>query len=136
VTQPWPSERPASRAGSQPGPRPGRRPGLGGRPGQPQTVTVTYGQPAVEAPEAGFKAPRYWGIGQALDRINRFEHQHGRPMLSAPVVHAAGTRHPAPGTRHRILPCARALAYDVPPGREREFWAAQLREVIAYWSSR
>ncbi len=33
-------------------------------------------------------------------------------------------------------PASRVLAYDVPPGRQREFWVAQLREVIAYWSAR
>jgi hypothetical protein len=45
------------------------------------SATVVYSKLAKEVPEAGFKGPWYTGIGHALDQINRFEHQHGRPML-------------------------------------------------------
>jgi len=94
------------------------------------SATVVYSKLAKEVPEAGFKGPRYTGIGHALDQINRFEHQHGRPMLSALVVRITDM---GPGDGFYL--CARNLGYNVPVSQERDFWRAEVRKVIEHWAA-
>jgi hypothetical protein len=96
--------------------------------GDPDAAKVTYGGAADAVPAGGWKYPRYTGIGQALDRINRYEHAHGRPLLSVLVVHKEG-RQQGPG----FTDMARTLGYEIESGGERAFAGAMLREVITYW---
>jgi hypothetical protein len=68
-----------------------------------------------------------------LDDINRYEHQEGRPMLSAVVVHRQDN---IPG--EGFFTCARNLGRftGTRPVEELEFWVAEIRLVYDVWSNR
>lgn len=68
-------------------------------------------------------------IGAILDDINRREHQMGRPMVSAVVVHKDNLR---PGKGFFTL--ARALGLFM-GNDEDKFYIEQLRKVYDYWAS-
>ena len=68
-------------------------------------------------------------IGTILDDINRHEHELGRPMLSAVVVHKESLM---PGQGFFTL--ARALGLFVGNDRDK-FYIQELRKVHDYWTS-
>ena len=71
-------------------------------------------------------------IGAMLDEIDFLEHNAGRPLLSAVVVHAQDG---LPGTG--FFDCARKLGLLKAGKRqeELEFFVSELRRVQAYWGS-
>lgn len=93
--------------------------------------TVTYYSDI--APMAGLNMDFQSGrneIGAILDDINRREHEMGRPMLSAAVVHKDNLR---PGKGFFTL--ARALGLFT-GNDEDKFYIEELRKVYDYWASR
>jgi len=93
--------------------------------------TITYG-----AVNARFGHCWPWpssGLFEALDRINRAEHAHGRPLLSAVVV-TGDTELPGAG----FFTMARRLGYPIPEDRdaERAFWTTQALLAHLYWADR
>jgi hypothetical protein len=74
----------------------------------------------------------YFGalIGQRLDEINRYEHERGRPLLSAVVI---TKEHNIPGTG--FFTCAQELGV-FPRGDKDEFWLSELTRVHACWKQR
>ena len=73
--------------------------------------------------------PELW---QMLDKINRQEHEQGRPMLSAVVVQKEGNVYGAPGDGFFKL--ARELSV-FRGGNKYVFWASELNVVYNYWST-
>jgi hypothetical protein len=69
-------------------------------------------------------------LGAMLDEINHAEHNAGRPMISAVVVHAQES---LPGAGFFV--CARELAVLGTRNRQDElaFFVEELRRVHAYW---
>jgi len=73
--------------------------------------------------------PQLW---QLLDKINRQEHEQGRPMLSAVVVQKEGESYGAPGDGFFKL----AKDLSVFKGDNKYiFWVSELNAVHNYWSS-
>ncbi len=70
---------------------------------------------------------RLWAM---LDEINRFEHEHKRPMISALVVVQEENR---PGSG--FWACASGLGKFIVGGDEDRFWSDELRRVWEYWAS-
>ena len=64
-----------------------------------------------------------------LDRISIFEHQRGRPLLSALVVQAS-TGHAGDG----FARLCRSLGYEIGASQELAFWRTQVEEVMRYWA--
>jgi hypothetical protein len=100
-------------------------------PARPFAAVVTYGDLVDEAdPEhAYFAWPRFRGIGEVLRRISTYEHQHGRPMLSALVVRKQ-TRQAGDG----FAVLGRELGEHIQEGEERSFWRSQVEAVVRQWS--
>lgn len=72
--------------------------------------------------------PPFRGLNVALGHVSMYEVEHGRPMITALVVHEAdGT----PGPGFAKLACH--LGYDVED--EVAFWQNELVEVIRVWTS-
>ena len=101
-------------------------------PSRPFHATVTYGDlcEAVDPEQHYWKWPRFRGIGPVLGRVSTFEHQHGRPLLSALVVHA-GSRQAGDGFAGQL---GLSLGYHIQAGQERAFWRSQVEEVVRYWA--
>jgi len=73
--------------------------------------------------------PQLW---QLLDKINRQEHEQGRPLLSAVVVQKEGESQGAPGEGFFKL----AKDLGVFHGDNKYiFWVSELNAVHNYWSS-
>ncbi len=70
-------------------------------------------------------------ISGLLDEINKYESQHGRPMLSAVVVRAADNI-PGPGFFVWARDIGKLATND--PIKELEFWASEVKEVHQYWT--
>ena len=70
---------------------------------------------------------RLWAM---LDEINRFEHEHKRPMISAVVIAKEENR---PGSGFWV--CASDLGEFIMGGDEDRFWNDELRRVWEYWTS-
>jgi hypothetical protein len=90
--------------------------------------TTYYG---VIAPLAGLDMGREWDraeIGRILGAISTHEHEAGRPLLSAIVVHQVDGR---PGQGFFAL--ARQLGLFEPGRGEDAFWQAEVRHVHEYW---
>lgn len=100
-------------------------------PHHPFKSTVTYGDlcKAIDPEQNYWSWPRFRGIGKVLARISTFEHEQGRPMLSALVVHANDYQ---AGDGFAVL--GRDLGHQIQPGQERAFWRKQVEEVIRYWT--
>jgi hypothetical protein len=98
----------------------------------PKASTITYTElrDKMDPSAQTWTGHRCTGIAESLDRINRYEHDHGRPMISALVV-LAGEGHPGPG----FAKCARSLDQIVPADLEQTFWRIELAKVIRYWQS-
>ena len=86
--------------------------------GQPFQATITYSDlcGGIDPDQQYWSWPRFRGIGKVLGRISTFEHQEGRPMLSALVVQA-GTLHAGPG----FAGLGRELGFQIQEGQERAF---------------
>lgn len=97
----------------------------------PFNARVSYSDlcAAVDPDEHYFARPRFRGIGPLLGKISTFEHEEGRPLLSALVVHKHD-RQAGDG----FAELARKLGYHIQPLQERAFWRAQVEKVVAYWS--
>ena len=72
-------------------------------------------------------ADGYPQLFRILDRINRHEHQGGRPLLSAVVVGAEGI----PG--RGFFELARELGLYVGDGKA-EYWSEELERVHRWWA--
>jgi len=72
--------------------------------------------------------PRFRGIGTAIGHVSVYEHQYGRPLLSALVVHA-GTMHAGDG----FAQLARDLGYQIQPDQDRAYWRGQVEAVVQCW---
>ena len=86
---------------------------------------------AVIAPLAGLDMGREWDradIGRILGAISTHEHEAGRPLLSAIVVHQVDGR---PGQGFFAL--ARQLGLLRPEQDEDAFWEAEVRRVHECW---
>ena len=70
---------------------------------------------------------RLWAM---LDEINRFEHEHKRPMISALVI-ARGENRPGSG----FWVCATDLGKFIKGSDEDRFWIDELNSVWEYWAS-
>jgi len=70
---------------------------------------------------------RLWAM---LDEINRFEHEHKRPMISALVIAKQENR---PGSGFWV--CATDLGKFIKGEDEDRFWSDELRRVWEYWAS-
>ena len=68
-------------------------------------------------------------LGKVLDRINQYEHSHGRPLISALVVSAA---YGSPG--EGFYDIARYLERMSPSESEGEFWQKELENIKKTWS--
>jgi hypothetical protein len=99
---------------------------------RPFQAKVIYGDlcKAIDPEEHQWAWPRFRGIGKVLGRISTFEHERGRPMLSALVVQAGSMQ---AGTGFAGL--GRDLGFQIQPGQERAFWRSQLDEVVRYWTN-
>src|SRR6266545_6114335 len=93
---------------------------------RPSEAKITYSGlcSAIDPDQHYWARPRFRGIGQTLGRICTFEHEQGRPLLSALVVRATDQQ-PGPG----FADLARNLGYQIQPGQERAFGRSQLEEV-------
>jgi hypothetical protein len=98
---------------------------------QPFRATITYGDlcEAIDPDQRYWSWPRFRGIGKVLLHVSTFEHEQGRPLLSALVVLAANRR--ASGG-FAIL--GRDLDYQIQPGQENSFWRSQVEAVVQYWT--
>lgn len=97
----------------------------------PFNARITYGNlcAAIDPEQHYWRGPRYRGIGTTIGNVSRWEHEHGRPLLSALVV-LAGERHASDG----FAGLGRELGYEILPGQERAFWRSQVEEVVRYWN--
>ena len=101
-------------------------------PAYPFQAKITYKDlcNAIDPDEQYWAFPRFRGIGPVLGRVSTFEHEHGRPMLSALVVHSADGQ-----AGDGFAGLGRHLGFQIQPGQERAFWRNQLEEVVRYWTS-
>ena len=67
-----------------------------------------------------------------LGNVSVYEHEHGRPLLSALVVHA-GTGQAGDGFYKGLL--QKRLGIHLTEAEERAFWREQVRKVVAYWNA-
>jgi hypothetical protein len=98
----------------------------------PRRALITYGDlcAAADPDQAHWRGPRYRGIGSALGHVSTYEHEHGRPLLSALVVQKLTMR--AGDGFARDL--GRGLGFDIPPGGELGFWLEQVEKIVRYWT--
>lgn len=101
-------------------------------PKAPREALITYSElcAAADPDQAYWKAPRYRGIGSALGHLSAYEHERGRPLLSALVVQKQ-TMRAGDGFANDL---GRSLGFDIPPGGERKFWLEQVGAVVRYWT--
>jgi hypothetical protein len=64
--------------------------------------------------------------------VSVYEHEHGRPLLSALVVQA-GTHQAGDGFYKGLLD--RRLDIQLPPDQARPFWREEIRKVVTYWNA-
>jgi len=98
---------------------------------RPFKATITYMDlcQAIDPDQQYWSYPRFRGIGKVLARISTFEHQQGRPMLSALVVRSSDYQ---AGIGFAGL--GRDLGYHIQPGQERAFWRQEVEKVVRYWT--
>jgi hypothetical protein len=98
--------------------------------------TLSYRELGLDAEAHGYKAhypmttPPFRGLGEALGAISRYEHDHGRPLISALVVREADGL-PGPG----FFELARQLGRNV-GGDERAFFELERAAVLDFWRDR
>lgn len=100
-------------------------------PDHPFQATVTYGHlcKAIDPEQRYWVAPRYRGIGKTLLHVSTFEHEAGRPLLSALVVLKINHR-----ASDGFAVLGRGLGYDIQSDQENSFWRDQVEEVVRYWT--
>jgi len=103
-------------------------------PDRPSSAKTEYQQvgKAIDPQEHYWSWPRFRGLGDVLGNVSVFEHEHGRPLLSAIVVQA-GTHQAGDGFYKGLL--HRRLGIQLPPDEERAFWREELRKVVTYWNA-
>jgi hypothetical protein len=101
-------------------------------PGSPLQARITYTDlcRAIDPEQQYWAPPRFRGIGKLLGHISAYEHENGRPLLSALVVQS-GTYQPGNG----FAGIGRELGYQIQSGQERAFWRNQVEEIVRYWTS-
>jgi hypothetical protein len=67
-----------------------------------------------------------------LGNVSVFEHDHGRPLISALVVQA-GTHQAGDGFYKGLL--HKRLDIQLPPDQQRAFWRDEVRKVVTYWNA-
>lgn len=100
-------------------------------PGSPLQARITYTDlcKAIDPTQQYWASPRFRGIGKVLGRISSYEHENGRPLLSALVVQSGSY---LPGNGFAGL--GRDLGFQIQVGQERGFWRTQLEDVVRYWT--
>ena len=100
-------------------------------PAHPFQATITYGDlgHAIDPDEQYWAWPRFRGLGNVLGRVSTVEHEQGRPMLSALVVHKADLQ-----AGEGFAGLAHNLGFEIQAGQERAFWRSQVEEVVRYWT--
>ncbi len=98
-------------------------------------TTITYSDLTGEMARAGQIALEAHGspLAGMLGQISTLEHEQGRPMVSAVVVHK-GDAAPGPG----FWQFARHLGLTSGGGRhaQLEFWSVELARCYGYWGKR
>jgi len=75
-------------------------------------------------------------IGRLLGGISRHEHEEGRPLLSAVVVHKPDQQSDESlGPGRGFFTLARELRLMAPDEDEDDFWQRELQRVHDYWGS-
>jgi hypothetical protein len=98
--------------------------------------TLSYLALGKDAKEHGYSAhypmitPPFRGLGEALSAISRYEHDHGRPLISALVVRE-DTGRPGPG----FFDLARQLGRNV-GANEPAFFELERSAVLDFWRDR
>jgi hypothetical protein len=87
---------------------------------------------AIDPDEHYWAWPRFRGLGDVLGNVSEFEHDHGRPLISALVVQA-GTHQAGDGFYKALL--QKRLDIQLPPDQERAFWREEIRKVVTYWNA-
>lgn len=81
---------------------------------------------SVVAPLAGYRSPRDQDLFHQLGRALREDHAANRPLRSTLVINK---KLGMPGAAY--FKVCRELGYDIPAGKEAEFWNEQLRRLAA-----
>jgi len=87
---------------------------------------------AIDPDEQYWAWPRFRGLGEVLGNVSEFEHDHGRPLISALVVQA-GTHQAGDGFYKGLL--QKRLDIQLPPDQERAYWREEIRKVVTYWNA-
>ena len=87
---------------------------------------------AIDPQEQYWAWPRFRGLGDVLGNVSVFEHEHGRPLISALVVQA-GTHQAGDGFYKGLL--HKRLGIQLQPHQERAFWREEVRKVVTYWNA-
>jgi hypothetical protein len=99
-------------------------------------ATINYSDLAAEMTKAGVIAldPHSPALFALLGQVNLLEHEAGRPLISALVIHKGGDMEPGQG----FWTFARELGIDPGSGPHArlDFWAGELERCYAYWASR
>lgn len=91
-------------------------------------IRVAMNRGTIEYGQTGWHAR---SMGPLLDAINKYEHAHGRPMLSSLVV-LAGT--PKPGiVGDKFWDCAEELGRWKPGEDQKAFIATERKAVYRTW---
>jgi hypothetical protein len=103
-------------------------------PDRPSSVKIEYQQlaKAIDPQESYWAWPRFRGLGDVLGNVSVFEHENGRPLISAVVVQA-GTHQAGDGFYKGLL--HKRLRIELPHDQERAFWNEELRKVVTYWNA-
>jgi len=98
----------------------------------PFDARITYADLCanVDPEQHYWKWPRFRGIGTAIGHISTYEHQFGRPLLSALVVQERTNR-----ASDGFAELCRDLGHQIQPGQERVYWRGQVEAVVRYWRS-
>jgi hypothetical protein len=96
--------------------------------------TITYGELADEMARAGLTAldPHSPALAALLGQVNVLEHEAGRPLISALVVHKGGDLEPGSG----FWAFARELGVDPGSGPHArlDFWTHEVERCYARWA--
>jgi hypothetical protein len=87
---------------------------------------------AIDPEEHYWAWPRFRGLGDVLGNVSVFEHEHGRPLISALVVQA-GTHQAGDGFYKGLL--HKRLGMELPPEQQRAFWRQEIRKAVTYWNA-
>ena len=85
---------------------------------------ISYSELAGEISAIRFE-PQDIRFHSLLGEVSKFEHRHGRPLLSVLVVHKAGSQDPGKG----FYTPARELGHNV--SNQMQFWSEEFKRVVA-----